>query len=336
MKQSNFKEIYDEICANCGKQMEIKRKQALRKTILAFVILIILWVGILYIGANSKLIGISVFIFIISLVVFVLCLNKITKNYKLAFKKKVINEIVEKSNPNLSYDYYGIISPSEYSQSGFDNHWDRYNSEDLIKGTMEDGSYLKMGQVHTERRETTTDSDGHTQTTYVTIFFGLYGYIKLKTPTNADFMIVNNSSFSKFNKNRIEMESAEFEKYYDVFSGNRTGGLRQNAMEILTPEAIEQYTKIRNLFKKPLNTRVCKDTIYFRISVGDIFEPPTFKSSINFEMLYKYFLIIDVPRMIYETLIDNILVMYGDQNAREKRNFANMPDSEKEKYLKNK
>ena len=53
-------------------------------------------------------------------------------------------------------------------------------------------------------------------------------------------------------------------------------------------------------------------------------------------MLYKYFLIIDVPRMIYETLIDNILVMYGDKEARENRTIANMSEEQKKQYLDNK
>ena len=107
-------------------------------------------------------------------------------------------------------------------------------------------------------------------------------------------------------------------------------------MEILTPEAIEEFVKIRNIFKKPINVRVSGDMIYFRIAVGDIFEPPTFKSSINFDMLRKYFLMIDVPRMLYETLIDSILVMYGDQDAKENRNISKMSDAEKKEYMKNK
>ena len=107
-------------------------------------------------------------------------------------------------------------------------------------------------------------------------------------------------------------------------------------MEILTPEAIESLIKIRNLFKIPINVRVYQDKIYFRIEVGNIFEPPTFKSSVNFDILKKYFLIIDVPRMIYETLIDSILVMYGNKETRENRIIANMTDEKKQEYLKNK
>ena len=336
MKQKNFKEIYDSIYNSCGTEMEALRKKCLKKNILTFGIALVIWVAILSSGLNSVLLPLFLIIFFVTVFALIIIIWKINKNYKLDFKKKIINEIVEKSNPNLKYDCYGGISSGEYASSGFDRHWDRYFTEDRILGTMEDGSLLTMAQVHTQERHTTTDSDGHTQTTYVTTFLGLFGYITLKTPTRADFMIVNNSAFSKFNKKRIEMESAEFEKYYDVFSGSKDSGIRQNAMEILTPEAIEELVKIRNMFKRSLNIRVCREKIYFRIDVGDIFEAPTFKSSVNFDMLHKYFLIIDVPRMIYETLIDNIIVMYGDKQSRENRTLSNMTDEQRQEYLDNK
>ena len=335
MKQKNFKEIYDNIYQNCGIEIEKKRKETLKKDILAFAIAVVVWVLILASGL-SRLIFVFIILFIITIIALSIAIVKINKQYKKMFKENVINEIVKQSNPSFVYSDNKGIRETEYSESKFDFGWDRYHSEDMIEGKLEDGSLLKMSQVHTEEEHETTDSDGHTSTTYVTTFMGLYGIIKLKTATNADFSIINNSKLSKFNKNRIEMESTEFEKYYDVFSGSKDSGIRQNAMEILTPDAIESLVKIRNLFEQSINIRVYKDKIYFRIGVGDIFEAPTFKSSVNFEMLQKYFLIIDVPRMVYETLIDSILVMYGDKEAREKRNLANMTDEKKQEYLKNK
>ena len=334
MKQRNFKEIYDAIYDSVGTEIEAQRKNVLAKALLAILVVFIIFVAMMFSGLNNDTPLLAI-VAVFSIVLLIVILAKINRNYKILYKEKVINEIVEKSNPALRYLYKNGISPSEYAASHFDSHWDRYHTEDLIEGKLEDGSHLTMAQVHTEERHTTTDSDGHTQTTYVTTFLGLFGVVKLKTGTNADFMIMNNSKLAKFKKNRIEMESAEFEKYYDVYAGSKDAGLRQNAMEILTPEAIEQFTIIRNLFKRPVNVRVYHDKIYFRIAVGDIFEPPTFKSSLNFEMLRKYFFIIDVPRMIYETLIDNILVMYGDKKAREERIFANMTNEQKEEYLKN-
>ena len=336
MKQKNFKEIYDVIYANVGNLIEEKRKTALRKNLLTILIAIIIW-AIIIMNSNSRYLPVFGFGIVITIMILIFVVYKINKDYKKTYKERVISEIVKQSNPSFKYFYDKGMSSKEYAESNFDFGWDRYNTEDLIEGTLEDGSTLRMAQVHTEEEHRSTDAQGHTTTTYVTTFLGLYGIIGLKTATRAEFVIKDNSKLAKFNKNRIEMESAEFEKYYDVYSGrSKDTEVRQNAMEILTPEAIEEFVKIRNMFKKSLNVRVSGDKIYFRIYVGDIFEPPTFKSSVNFDMLQKYFLIIDVPRMIYETLIDNILVMYGDQKAKENRNLAQMTDEQREEYDKQK
>ncbi len=322
MKQKNFNEIYNDIYSSVGPQIEEKRKKVFKKRIMAFLIALAILIFIYSIGL-TRIVPLFIIIFVATIAGFIFVISKLGEEYKKEFKEKVISEIVSKSNPSFRYLYNKGLSSSEYSSSGFDYGWDRFYSEDYIEGKLEDGSDLRMSQVKTEREEQTTDSDGHTTTTYVTTFLGLYGIIKLQTPTRASFMIKENSTFSKFNKNRIEMESSEFEKYYDVFANSKDTSLRQNAMEIMTPEAIEDFVKIRNLFKKSINVSVNGSNIYFRIEVGDIFEPPTFKSSVNYDMLYKYFLIIDVPRMVYETFIDNILVMYGDSEAKEKRNIIN-------------
>lgn len=336
MKQRNFKEIYDKIYSKVGQSIEEKRKKVLRKKLISYVIAIILWAVVLF-TFGAKSLPVAMILFVVTIIVLIIVNYKITKEYKRTYKEEIINEIVVQSSPDFKYDSNNGMSSSEYAASGFDHGWDRYHSEDMISGKMEDGSLLKMSQVHTEEEHESTDSDGHTTTTYVTTFLGLYGIIKLKVPTRADFMVRENSTFSKFSKKRIEMESSEFEKYYDVFSGSKKDNeLRQNAMELLTPETIEQFVAIRNIFKQSINVRVDRDRIYFRIEVGDIFEPPTFKNSMDFEMLKKYFLIIDVPRMIYEAMIDNIIVMYGDSEARENRNVSNMSDSQKEEYLNKK
>ena len=331
MKQKNFKEIYDDIYSSVGTELEEKRKKANNKMILILGIFIISTIVVIF-GTSLKSSPVFPIVLILGIIFLSIAISKSYKDYKLSFKQKLINSIVKKCNPNLKYLYKEGITSREYAESRFDSRWDRYHTEDLIEGELENGSILRMAEVHTEVEHTSTDSDGHTQTTYVTTFFGLFGTITLDINTNLDFMIKDNSKLAKFNKNRIEMESSEFEKYYDVFS--KGAEVRQKSMELLTPEVIEEFVKIRNLFKKSLNVRVYNNKIYFRIWVGDIFEPPTFKSSVNFDMLYKYFLIIDVPRMIYETFIDNIIVMHGNNEDREKRTIANMTEEQRIEYEK--
>ena len=323
MKQKNFDEVYEEINnSNTGSELNKMRKTIFLKESLLFisVFAIAIYLINLVIHNDVEYIYIPIILEIVTIVVFLLSVMKWNKKYQKDYKEEIINELVKKSNLGYKYLYKEGIGSWEYAESKFDSGWDLYSTEDLIEGAMDDGTKFKMAQVHTQNEHTSTDSDGTTTTTYVTTFLGLYGIIDLDTDTNVDFMIKENSKFLKFNKQRIEMESAEFEKFYDVFSLSKDGENRQNTMELLTPETIEKFVEIRNIFKKSINVRVYNHKIYFRIWVGDIFEPPTFKNCLDYKMLYKYFLIIDVPRMIYETLIDNILVMHGDTEAIEKRN----------------
>ena len=174
-----------------------------------------------------------------------------------------------------------------------------------------------MSQLATAVEVETTDSDGHTTKSLQTTFLGLYGIIYLPISSFEDIKILPNSKSKKFNNFRVEMESVEFERYFDVFSLNRVG-----AMKILTQDSIEKLVKLRNIFKKNIKIRINKNRIYFAIYCGDIFEPPTFRSAMNFDILYKYFCIIDTPKLIYEAVIDNIVqatnsVDFGVKRAKE-------------------
>ena len=156
MKQRNFKEIYDVIYANVGQIMEVKRKAVLTKNILAFVIALAIWVFVISTGflLYPAVLG---FGSIITIFILYFVLHKINKDYKKSYKERIICEIVKQSNPNLSYSYADGISSREYAESRFDSGWDRYYTEDLITGILEDGSTLKMAQVHTQEEHTSTE-----------------------------------------------------------------------------------------------------------------------------------------------------------------------------------
>ncbi len=313
MKQKNFSDIYNELSNSYG----LKLKKQRDRVLIAFILLIIAVIAIFIYIIKFKLYSIPFYAIILMYflipILAVVIGAVIFKNYKYNFKFNIITNLVEKSNNTFSYNPKGMINVTEYANSGFESHWDRYSSEDFIEGRIEKNTIVRMAQVHTEQMHVTNDGNGHTTVTYVTKFLGLYGILELPVYCQNDISILNNSKLNVFNKSRVEMESAEFEKYYDVFTFD---GNRQGAMELITPESIEKITQIRNIFKRPINLRICGNKIYFRIECGDIFEPPTFKSPLNYKLLEKYFNIIDVPRAIYEALIDNIIIMSGDTSLR--------------------
>ena len=328
MKKSNFSDVYNEVCAKHGQRLEKMRKEVLVKDLIIIIATIVLLIaGFKKLSQTSAdFVTIYFMLVIIIVILIMLLLVKISKKYVEDYKKNVITALVEECNPNYYYTPKKGVTSADYNASGFDRTWDHFYSEDYICGKLENVS-LKMSQVKTTEEHETTDSDGHRQTTTVVTFLGLYGIIMLPFETKMDIRILSNSRLRKFNKKRVEMESSEFEKHFDVLAEDRQG-----AMEVLTQESIEKITGLRNLYKKPINIRVNGRFIYFRVECGDLFEPPTFKSTMNFDMLYKYFNIIDAPRAMYEAVIDNIMISTGNHDELRKRQILNMSSEEKAQY----
>lgn len=309
MKKANFTEIYNDICSKYGNTLEEERKKLLIGELIIFALLIFGFILCFIFKIEFLIFYLAFLVICITLGVFIF--NGVAKKYISNFKTTVIKELIKRTNPTFNYSPKKGFMSKEYKVSGFEKHWDNFYSEDYIEGTIENNTLVRMAQVKTEEEQTTVDSRGNITRTTIVNFLGLYGIMELPISTTKNISIFTNLAFSKFQKNRVDMESAEFEKYYDVFSKDRQG-----AMELLSNTSIEILNQIRKAFKKPVNIIVNNNYIFFRIECGDIFEPPTFKSSMDFNILYKYFNVIDLPRAIYEALIDNALIINGSEKER--------------------
>lgn len=309
MKKANFSEIYNDICSKYGNTLENERKKLLIGELIIFGLLIFGFILCLIFKIEFLIFYLAFLVISISLGAFIF--NGIAKKYIANFKTTVIKELIKRTNPNFSYFPKKGLMSKEYKCSGFEKHWDNFYSEDYIEGTIENNTLVRMSQVKTEEEQTSVDSNGNITRATIVNFLGLYGIIELPISTTKYVNIFSNLAFSKFQKNRVDMESYEFEKYYDVFSKDRQG-----AMELLSNTSIEILNQIRKDFKKVVNIIVNDKYIFFRIECGDIFEPPTFKSSMDFNLLHKYFNIIDLPRAIYEAIIDNALIINGTEKER--------------------
>ena len=253
--------------------------------------------------------------------------NLVTKNYAREFKNKAIRILVEDQNKTYKYSPVRGLTSAEYNRSRFDTSWDHFYSEDYVSGTLGENVKFEMSQVHTEEERETTDSDGNTTTHNVTTFLGLYGIIELPVYAKGEIMIVGNSVFRKFNAARIEMESSEFEKTYDVLAEDRLW-----AMQIINANVIEEFVEMKNFFKKTIQLKVERNKIYFRLDCGDLFEPPKFKSSLNFDVLYKYFRIIDIPNILYQSMIENIIMDSNDKELKMNHIVEKMSDEQRKQY----
>jgi hypothetical protein len=331
MKKANFNEIYNELYMKNSKDFEDLRKGVIVKSIVIIAFAVILECFFIKFITNGKYSSGASFIYLsimFLMVIIPFILKQIFNTFAYNYKSKIIKALVEYSNPSYTFSSQSGVSSREYNESGFDTSWDEFYSEDGVKGTIENDITVRMSQVKTIKETTYTDEDGTHESKTVT-FLGLYGIINLPFTSLVNLSIFPNSKFSMFDKSRIDMESSDFEKYYDVYSNDRVG-----TMEILTPESVEKLIELKNSYKgkAKIYIKVCENKIYFRIGCGDIFEPPKFKNSMGFDVLYDYFQIIDTPRAIYESMIDNIIEKNDNREFKNKRKIANMTTEERKEY----
>ena len=300
MKKRNFNEIYEKVRNEKDPMLEILRKRA----ITCALICLFMTLGFGYVlykftdyTAVKVIYGLIDFI---SLIVFLLSIGK----YNQLYKENIIVSLVKAYSPGLGFNRKSGVSSYEYNKANFKEYYDVFHSEDLIHGTIDDEFTIKMSEVKTEKKETTVDSQGHTQTHYVTVFRGIYGFIDVNDKFLPPFEVCSNKFFGKYNKSRIEVDSAEFEKYYDLYTIEKV-----RTMEVFTADLIEKFNRFKNELKTPIQIKVQGGTLYFRLKMNDSFEASIFRESLDFKNLYHTFQLIDEPMSIFGQIFENAKVM---------------------------
>lgn len=282
----NFNEIYEEVYKESNEELETLRKSRARRAIIIVAISLAVVILILTILTKYEITSMLPFTmpFFVIIVIILVMLSK--GKYTPAFKEKVIAPFIKNTDENLNYYPNQGISPFIYRQGEFEMY-DRYHTEDLIEGTL-DGKYkLQMAEVHTE--EETTDKDGNTHT--YTLFHGLFGSVECSKNIGTRLKVHSDKgALGRLfkGKQRIEMDSAEFEKYFDVFGDNKI-----TAMQILTSDVMAMMIDFREQSKIKYEITIKDKQIYIRFHTGGVFEPKLFKNALDYKMLKKYYDIID-------------------------------------------
>lgn len=280
------------------KQEKKKRKLISIPLILIVDILLIYWFSNMFGNFNAGL-GLFPYLFIIIPILIVdtiilaivsLAFSKKTRLYNDVFKEKVMDKIFRNFLNDADYIPKKQMPQSIYREGKYDGYYNRYYSDDYVEGNIDDKYLIKMAEVTTEHEKTTTDSDGNTHTETTTIFSGLFAKINIGKSIKTELRIGTNRTISK--KKRLEMDSDEFEKYFDVSSTNDIVG-----MQILTHDIMDMLVDFRNKLKMPLDILIRDDMMYIRLHVGKMFEAKFNKNAvIDKQILQRYF---DIVNFIY-------------------------------------
>ena len=293
----SFSDLYQEIYQNSAQELSAIKKEKRVKHILLFagiVISFLLWKNM------PILFTLMIAIFAIWLLI---SYSKQRAVYTSYYKEVVIKKFVKSYADTLEYFPHQGIERGLYNEANFEGYYDRYHSDDLVKGTILENYPIMMGEVHTEREETTTDSDGHTTTTYVTLFHGIFSAVELPKKIQFQLNIRKNALLSDVfkGKNKLDMDSSDFEKIFDV---NTTDKIQ--AMRILTSDVMQKLIDFKNENKITPEITIQANTLYIRYATGAVFEPNVIRNDMDFDKLKKYYDIICFTMGLAEEFAKNM------------------------------
>lgn len=211
--------------------------------------------------------------------------GKWKKEYTRIYKEKVIMKFINSYDENLEFFYEKGIPIAIYKEGNFEK-FDCYYSEDLIIGKV-DNHDMMLAEVHTENES--VDDEG--RKSYSTVFHGLFSFSKLNNSYNGMMKIHADKGFlSKVfdDKKRIEMDSSEFEKHFDVIADDKI-----QAMQILTSDSMDKMLNFLENEKIKFEITIREDKLYIQFFTGGMFEGNIMKSSVDFETLKKVYDIIN-------------------------------------------
>lgn len=305
-RTDEFKELYDKLCNMHAKKLDNIRKEIQKVSIILAVLGTICGISIMFFYYSFVLKKANFIIFFIISVIMgglIFIYNKkrndIIKMYSLIYKKEVISEFVKLISDKLSYSTKPTNSVGierEYKNIGFDDHYDKIFCGDYIEGYIAE-SFARFTEIHLQ----SYDNENHT---YRTFFTGIIGMVSCKNIDSYIKIVRNKNDFYlKKSDNLIEMDDEEFEKYFDVQTGDKILATRLLTADIMQC-LVEFYNKYNIRFEIVFKSR----TMYIKFHTGEMFEPNWNENTMNEFRLVRYYgifkFVIELSQKINQTMQD--------------------------------
>ena len=242
--------------------LENKRKELLRKgrsegLIYAAIFLVVGVIALLIL----KLEGIfgPIVIVVVSVIIFITCINNKSKIFSFFYKEEVVDEIIHAFCPNATYSPNNGVSEDLFRNSGLFTSPNRYHAEDLIEGCLDKPSFI-CSEVHAEERRARSTKNG-VQYYWEDIFKGFLFIADFHKEFQGETTVLRDSFFKiKMGASRVKMDNPDFEKVFDVFSTNQI-----EARYLITPSMMERMLKLDSNFKKGITISFRDSTILVAI-----------------------------------------------------------------------
>ncbi len=212
--------------------------------------------------------------------------KKAQKELKNYIGEQVAKPIIAEKIDIIEYDPSSKLNEKAIRASGIMPGYDRITGSDYIKGSYK-GHQLVYCDLELEIKEQDTDSDGHTSTTWRTVYEGPFvrmplgkemkGYVKIKERRSAKkkkgfmddlFASAAKSLGFESKESVIELESSAFNEQFEVKTTDE-----EMAFYILTPQFMENIIQADQYAQGYTNISFKDGVAYIAINNGrDSFE----------------------------------------------------------------
>ena len=190
----------------------------------------------------------SIILIIIGTIITQIISIKPRKKFVLAFKETFVLKSLKTIFTDLIYEPEKGLDESIIRDTKMMYMGDRYSSNDYISGKYKNINVIQA-DVHIEEEHTSTDSDGNTTTTWITIFKGRWMIFDFNKYFKANIQIsqkgFGNSKLSnwgsKIKYKKVMMEDQEFNNSFKTYAQDE-----HEAFYILTPSLMEKIKKLTN------------------------------------------------------------------------------------------
>ena len=217
------------------------------------------------------------------------------------YKETVLKKIMSNFYDNLEYFPDKSMPRYIYNEPKYEK-FDTYASNEYIEAHVNNNYSFQMAYVHTMEKKLYTDSNDDLKTEYITKFNGLFAKIVMDKFINNELQITQDGKLSA-DKKRLNMDSSEFEKYFDVKSSDSIV-----AMQLLTSDIMEELIEFENKTNIKFDIYIKNNCIYLRFhSINILININAIKKgSLDKSIIEKYYYILNLSYNLSNKLIDTI------------------------------
>ena len=307
----NIDEIYNELQDDNELNKTLKEARVEYKKIKKISLIIIVIVDLLMLLFFRESIGsiFTLFFVIITILITDCGLSAVVIYFTKTSKKQIefidkYNEKVTKKILNNFYDNVEFYPEKEmpeyiYEQVNEYEYYNIYLSDNYFEALINNKYSIQMAEVETEEKVKVYNSQNEVEREDIII---LFAKVSMEKSINSEIKIMQDGKFY-LEKNKLNMDSSEFEKYFDVKSSNSIIG-----MQILTSDVMEELVDFENKTKMKYDICINNNELYLRFHSGSFgVNIEDFKNDVlDKSIIRKYFYMINFTYNLSTKLIEVI------------------------------